>query len=152
MPEVCVWWICWKADNISCVSSRFLCFSASVLLHQSCINVVAIPCEDCIPPVMGRDALYLQPSAPSTPPPTFPLPLPATALYLYKPTENGVKNQLVGKFRMQKVTCCLAAAQQTKARLLIHLTPNEPSLLDSSPSSPSSAVLAKLEWSAQRFP
>ena len=30
--------------------------------------------------------------------PTFPLPLPATALYLYKPTENGVKNQLVGKF------------------------------------------------------
>lgn len=38
--------------------------------------------------------------------------LPATARYFYKPMGNGVKNQLVGNFRMQKVTCCLAAARQ----------------------------------------
>lgn len=44
--------------------------------------------------------------------PSFPLLPPATDLYLYKPTGNGVKNQLEGNFWMQKVTCCLAAAQQ----------------------------------------
>lgn len=44
--------------------------------------------------------------------PSFPLLPPATALYLYKPTGNGVRNQLAGNFWMQKVTCCLAAAQQ----------------------------------------
>ena len=56
------------------------------------------------------DGAMPAPGAPSHP--SFPLLPPATALYLYKPTGNGVKNQLAGNFWMQKVTCCLAAAQQ----------------------------------------
>lgn len=46
--------------------------------------------------------------------PSFLLLPPAAALCLYKATGNGVKNQLVGKFWLQKVTCCLAAAQQAR--------------------------------------
>lgn len=82
----------------------------------------------------------------------LPTPPPSNSSLFIQTNREWCQESISGEVLNAESYLLPSSSPANQGSTLIHLTPDKPLLLDSFSLSPSGVVLAKLEWSAQRFP
>lgn len=129
--------------------SLFLCISiASSIVYQCSCH----PLRGLHPTCDGKRC-FVPPTLSSLRPTShLPAPPPSNSSLFIQTNRKWCQESISGEVPNAESYLLPSSSPANQGSTLIHLTPNEPLLLDSSSSSPSGVVLAKLEWSAQKFP